>query len=566
MNTPSSNQAKAEKLVSAMLELHNAIGVQLPPTIAKQYGRPYHAGSSKMFETEIVHHPHHPSPSYSPVGETHYASDVPAKRVLNFQKGNGNSASSGHSSGYEIVEGSGPSSSSSFPPIPPRPRQGGETNISQQYPPVDVGSAEVFEPGAGLPSEASAAELSAHIPPELLPPDDIMSSQRKYPDPEAFYQHQEGVFERSVREASRNKKIGAGILGGAALGLLAYGGYKMYKKYRTGKNNKKGGSSSSSLEATASPAAAPSIAPASGGGGAQEVGQQYPGGGPTASSAGPSPGVAAEEEAHSVLPSIGSTSLVGGGDGNSNRPLVQQIHDANSIAEMEEVSSSSPQPQQEKATGPDTNRTDPITPATGAKQTTDTANSVVGPSIVRDMAAKKIAKDGPESVFGNARERANMGKGAYDAHSFSGPYDYPIYPGGKPDDTLTGMGAWRTRNGHSSSLWFSRKTAKGGDAKRNKYFKWSTKGGGNWRKLNKEEMMNVFQKPTRLEGGNFYGVVSGVKFRDLIHNQLAEKEKDIAMGKVGARKAEDAKMGWVDGQKRGAKKRRLMGYDGSAHQ
>lgn len=385
-----------------------------------------------------------------------------------------------------------------------------------------------------------------------------------------FSSHMENLVGSESSATRRNLKIGGAALGAVGAGLLAYGGYKWYKKNKAKREAAaaKISAPSHSLEATSSPSAAPSNDPASCA--PPQAQQATPAGArPSALETGPEP------------PGVGTATMTSGGaDGNA--PLVQQIHDAQSIAEQvskskecegkmaEEKSESEGEEEQpmgqEKATGPDYNRLDPITPATGSKQTTDTANSVAGPKIVRDMTAKKVASQGLESVYGNARERANMGKGALDGHSFAGPYDYPIYPGGRPDDTLTGMGAWRTRNGNHSSLWFSRKTAKGMDAKRNKYFKWSTKAGGNWRKLNKDEMLNVFQKPSRLEGGNFYGVVSGVRFRDLIHQQLAEKEKDIAVGKVGARKAEDAKMGFLSGQRRGAKRRKVMGYDGSAHQ
>jgi hypothetical protein len=183
------------------------------------------------------------------------------------------------------------------------------------------------------------------------------------------------------------------------------------------------------------------------------------------------------------------------------------------------------------------------------------------------MATQTAKELGPEAVHGNARERANMGKGALDSYSFNGPYDYPIYPGGRADDTLTLMGAWRTtRGGNGSSLWYSKKTAKGADAKRNKYYKWSTKNGGNWRKLTKDEMVNVFQKRTGGEGGNFYGVPAGARFADLIKQQLAEKEKDFALGRAGAERQENRKMGYVGGQAH--KKRKVQvgcGADYSAH-
>jgi len=125
-----------------------------------------------------------------------------------------------------------------------------------------------------------------------------------------------------------------------------------------------------------------------------------------------------------------------------------------------------------------------------------------------------------------------MGKGALDTYEFQGPYDYPIYPGGRPDDSLTMMGAWRTDGGHDSSLWYSKKTAKGADARRNKYWKWSMKGGGRWRKMTKDEMVNVFQK-----GGNsdnrFYGTRAGLKFTDFQRQTLSNRDRDVALARIG---------------------------------
>jgi hypothetical protein len=93
--------------------------------------------------------------------------------------------------------------------------------------------------------------------------------------------------------------------------------------------------------------------------------------------------------------------------------------------------------------------------------------------------------------------------------------------------------------------------SKGQEGKRNKYYKWSTKGGGNWRKMNKDEMINVFQKQGREDGGNFFGVnPGGTKFKDMIARQLKQKEADNAMAKVGGLKMENDKMGFVGGQKK----------------
>lgn len=332
-------------------------------------------------------------------------------------------------------------------------------------------------------------------------------------------------FDESVNQ------YGGKALGGAALAaggsLAAYGIYRAYKHFKQKKRKREG---------TSGAGQAP--LPPPGTGGAMSQADAATGGSASA------PGA----------PGGG-----GGGGGSTNPVQVEKINANTGLVDVVE-----------KAQGPDTNRTDPITPATGSKQTTDTANSIVGPEILKQMTEKKVSHEGPEAVYGNARERANMGKGAASGYEFRGPFDYPTYPGGRADDSLTAMGAWRTKGGNQSSLWYSKLTSKGKEAKRNKYFKWSTKGGpgGNWRKLTKEDMMNVFTKPGRAEGGNFTGVVAGARFKDMIHSQLANKEKDIALGKIGAAKTEAAKMGWVDGQGDSArKKRRKLGYQGGeSHQ
>lgn len=187
----------------------------------------------------------------------------------------------------------------------------------------------------------------------------------------------------------------------------------------------------------------------------------------------------------------------------------------------------------QKAVQGDPNRLDPITPATGSKQTARTANSIQGIKDLRAMTMQTVEAFGPAAIHGTAEERANMGKGALDSHQFNGPYDYPIYPGGRPDETLTLMGAWKTKNGNDSSLWYSKKTAKGADAKRNKYYKWSTKGGGGWRKLSKDAMVNVFGKNDRWQGNNFYNVVAGTKYADYQKRMLANREHNYALGRIG---------------------------------
>jgi hypothetical protein len=202
------------------------------------------------------------------------------------------------------------------------------------------------------------------------------------------------------------------------------------------------------------------------------------------------------------------------------------------IGDASKVEPSEPYGEYEKSTLGDPNRLDPITPATGSLQTTDSANSILPVKQLKAAAEETVKLYGPAAVHGTAEERANMGKGALDSYTFQGPYDYPLYPGGRPDDTLTMMGAWKTNNGNDSSLWYSKKTAKGADAKRNKYFKWSMKNGGNWRKLTKDEMVNVFQKGSSNDN-RFYGVRAGLKFRNFLGQAVRNKEQDAALGKVG---------------------------------
>lgn len=198
--------------------------------------------------------------------------------------------------------------------------------------------------------------------------------------------------------------------------------------------------------------------------------------------------------------------------------------------------------EQKAAPGGDPNRTDPITPASGSKQTPATANSIVSVRQLKDAAERTAKILGPEAVHGNARERANMGKGALDTYEFQGPYDYPIYPGGRPDDTLTLMGAWRTDGGNDSSLWYSKKTAKGANAKRNKYFKYSVKGGGRWRKMTKDEMVNVFQKGGQSDN-RFYGTRTGIKFRDYLGKTMSHKDRDVALARIGNAKVVESEHG-----------------------
>jgi hypothetical protein len=63
-------------------------------------------------------------------------------------------------------------------------------------------------------------------------------------------------------------------------------------------------------------------------------------------------------------------------------------------------------------------------------------------------------------------------------------------------------------------------------------------------------MLNTFQKMTRKDATNFFGVGPGARFKDMIKNQLAQKDRDIKYGKVGARKMENRKMGYADSKQK----------------
>lgn len=431
--------------------------------------------------------------------------------------------------GYNIVEGEGPNPSDAnweiIPLSPPKEEKG------HQYQPPSWG----FEEEAGIPAEFDVTKSAGYL--------------------------------ANMNRVKMGKAIGGAAAGAALAGLAAYGIHKAYKAYKRRKTSgvSAGGGDDGSGGGGPLGHLGSALQNAKEGGIAQEPTAFPPGGGmssleghglpaiqdvkippkPTVDAGnypgGPSQEPAAQPAPHPPAAGVG---------GESAPPIVNAIDENwNSI--------------KKEATGPNTDRTDPITPATGSKQTTETANSVVSAENLRNAAESA----GPEAVHGTARQRANMGKGALDSWSFNGPYDYPTYPGGRPDDTMTLMGAWRTsKGGHDSSLWYSKKTAKGADAKRNKYYKWSAKNGGNWRKLSKDEMVNVFQKASRYEGGNFYGVGGGIKFKDLIEKQLQNKDRDYKEGKVGASVMQNQKIGFAPGQrkrKRGIKDINTVDY--SAH-
>jgi hypothetical protein len=196
----------------------------------------------------------------------------------------------------------------------------------------------------------------------------------------------------------------------------------------------------------------------------------------------------------------------------------------------------------EKATGPDPNRVDPITPATGAQQTPFNSNQNVSIQSFANDVKKTMAEHGPAAVFGDANERANMGKGADDPHAYEGPYDYPTYPGGKANTDLTRMGSWRTNNGNTSHLYFGTKNSNGLVGKTVKYHKWSSKNGGVWKKLTKSKTMNILHKPSRMQGGNIYlPQGAGTSLPAAYQSTLLLKEGDHNLADKGAEKMEENK-------------------------
>jgi hypothetical protein len=178
------------------------------------------------------------------------------------------------------------------------------------------------------------------------------------------------------------------------------------------------------------------------------------------------------------------------------------------------------------------NRANPITPETGAQQTPATANSIVG----ADKLVDEVEANKPEEVLGNAEERANQGKGGYTGYEFCGPYDYPARPSGRCDSTLTAIGGWRSKTGeHQSSLWSSRYTEKGPPSKREHYYKYSSKKGGNWKKLSSYDAARTFKKVSAYKEGSRWmaQLTEGTPLRSLMASSLKHKMEDIQMGKKG---------------------------------
>lgn len=202
-----------------------------------------------------------------------------------------------------------------------------------------------------------------------------------------------------------------------------------------------------------------------------------------------------------------------------------------------------------KAEGPDPNRMEPITPATGSQQTPANANQNVSIEKFADEVAGSEQMLGTAAVMGTARERANMGKGEEDNYNFEGPYDAPTFPGGKVNNELTLMGAWRTKKGNASHLYFGNKNSRGGLAKRGKYYKWSTKNGGNWRQMSKQDALNVFSKPSRGEPGSGWltSPGAGTSLKNILSQTMLMKGQDQKMAMQGAANSEYNKEGEMGG-------------------
>jgi hypothetical protein len=219
---------------------------------------------------------------------------------------------------------------------------------------------------------------------------------------------------------------------------------------------------------------------------------------------------------------------------NAIHPTQQNAHREGQGEFMADAYGEGSQMEGKKATeGGDPNRTDPITPATGATQTPATANSVIGANPLLEETKKTKQED----VLGNAEERANMGKGAFSGYEFAGPYDYPTFPSGRRDSELTALGGWRSKCGkHCGSIWKSKFTARGEPAKRDTYYKWSSKKNGGWSKLeNSADRMKVFTKMDARRGGSRWMTTpgNGDDLVDLVSSQLKRKAQDNEYARIG---------------------------------
>lgn len=247
------------------------------------------------------------------------------------------------------------------------------------------------------------------------------------------------------------------------------------------------------------------------------------------------------ENQEKMKPPVPNNPLGGGGEGPGQTPPVPN---PNNQGQGEYI----PPPYgdgsafAEKAREGDSDRLDPITPATGSKQTPATANSIIGADPIYASAKKQK----PDKVFGSAEERANMGKGAPSGYEFNGPYDFPSRPSGRPDTSLTAIGGWRSKTGeHTANLWKSTLTARGEPSKRDNYYKWSSKGGGSWKNLSARDSMRVFTKmEARRNGARWLAQPNpGQELTHLMGATLKRKMQDIKAGKKGNERMNKRKKG-----------------------
>jgi hypothetical protein len=193
----------------------------------------------------------------------------------------------------------------------------------------------------------------------------------------------------------------------------------------------------------------------------------------------------------------------------------------------------------------DPNRTNPITPATGAAQRPGNPNSV---SKTRDMlkwAKSTIRRKGAEAIYGDARSRTNAvgAGGSVNSWSNNGPYDYPDR---KVDGSLMLLGAWRTKAGGNNTLWTSMLNSRGQMSKKNRFYKWSERK-QNWEPVQEGQgVSNRMQKSSR---NDMYGVPTGTRFSAMVKAIRMQKEKDIRLGRRGGelmekRKSSTTNMEW----------------------
>ena len=200
----------------------------------------------------------------------------------------------------------------------------------------------------------------------------------------------------------------------------------------------------------------------------------------------------------------------------------------------------------------DPNRTDPITPATGAaSQRASFPNSIKKTVQFKGMIDQQMKQEGPESVFGNAYSRTNAvgAGGVVNDWSNNGPFDYPDR---KVDPTLGLVGAWRTKAGGANTLWTSYMNAKGTglNMKRNKYYKYSQRR-KEWIPIKGDGAVNDSMKKRNCRGNQIYGVPTGTRFTSLIGKLRKHKIKDIRLARSGGELMEMRKHSTIGMERKG---------------